>query len=122
MMHTSSYKYGFSGSSSNPYYSFSNIYEINDYVPRLDGGRRTWDYSASPNSIDLPHVVTHGVESMDTSIQTSPEECKFGLTHIVVFKHVMFGQVMAERMGRTGEHLCCSAGYGFKASIITSIL
>lgn len=76
MMHTSSYKYGgFPGSGSNPYYSYSNSYEINDYVPRLDGGRRVWESSAPSNSVDLPQVVVHGVDSVDTSTITSTEEC-----------------------------------------------
>jgi len=79
MMHTSSYKYGYSGSGSNPYYSFSNAYEINDYAPRLDSGRRMWEISAPSNSIDLSQIDVHGVGTADTSPEPSTndstEEC-----------------------------------------------
>ncbi|ONK59763.1 uncharacterized protein A4U43_C08F10290 [Asparagus officinalis] len=75
MMHTSSYKYGYSGSGNNPYYSFSNSYEINDYVPRLDGGRRVWDDSAPSNIVDSPQIAVHGAEDVDTNSNPSTEEC-----------------------------------------------
>ncbi|KAJ6814852.1 E3 ubiquitin ligase BIG BROTHER-like [Iris pallida] len=75
MMHTSSYKYGFSGSVSSPYYSFSHAYEMNDYVPRLDGGRRLWDNPAPSNTVDLPQPVLHGVGSADASASPNTEDC-----------------------------------------------
>ncbi|KAJ6802005.1 E3 ubiquitin ligase BIG BROTHER-like [Iris pallida] len=74
MMHTNSYKYGFSGSASNPYYSFSHAYEIN-YMPRLDGGRRVWENPAPSNSVDLPQPILHGLSGSDASASPYIEDC-----------------------------------------------
>ncbi|XP_010936603.1 E3 ubiquitin-protein ligase BIG BROTHER [Elaeis guineensis] len=76
MMHTNLYKYGLSGSGiNNSYYSFDHAYEINDYTPGLDGGRRTWDNTTTLNNVDSPPVVVHGSVNADASANPSTEEC-----------------------------------------------
>lgn len=75
MMHTNSYKYGFSGSGSNSYYNFSHAYEVNDYVPRLDGGRRQWENPAPGINVELPQPVLQASGGTDASLSPSSEEC-----------------------------------------------
>lgn len=75
MMHTNLYKYGFSGSGSNSYYSFGHAYEINDYAPRLDGGRRAWDNTTSLNNVGSPQVALHAGGDADANANPFSEEC-----------------------------------------------
>ncbi|KAJ6812897.1 E3 ubiquitin ligase BIG BROTHER-like [Iris pallida] len=75
MMHTSSYKYGFFLSASNPYYGFSHAYEINDYTPRLDGGRRVLENPAPSNIVDLPQPILLGLGISDANTSPNTEDC-----------------------------------------------
>ncbi|XP_072981365.1 E3 ubiquitin-protein ligase BIG BROTHER isoform X1 [Typha angustifolia] len=75
MMHTSSYKYGFSGPGSSSYYSFGHVYDLHDYTHRLDGGRRVWDNPAPLSNVDSPQMVLHGGEAPSSSASSSTEEC-----------------------------------------------
>ncbi|AQL09339.1 E3 ubiquitin ligase BIG BROTHER [Zea mays] len=75
MMHTNSYKYGYSGSGN--YYSYAHAYDIDDYMHRTDGGRRTWDNTTPVNNVDSANVVLQGGEAPRTTANTTSEDCKF---------------------------------------------
>ncbi|KAH0449704.1 hypothetical protein IEQ34_020396 [Dendrobium chrysotoxum] len=75
MMHANLYKYGFSGSIGNSYYNFSQLYELNEYAPRLDGGRRVWENPLpSSNVVELPHLVPDGSGGVELTANTNTEE------------------------------------------------
>lgn len=78
VMHTNSYKYGYSGAGN--YYSYGHVYDMNDYMHRADGGRRIWDNTTPVNSIESPNVVLQGGEATHASANSTTEECKFKLT------------------------------------------
>ncbi|XP_039114431.1 E3 ubiquitin-protein ligase BIG BROTHER [Dioscorea cayenensis subsp. rotundata] len=75
MMNANSYKYGFFGSGNNSYYNFSHAYEINDYVPRFDGGRRMLDNPAQLDNVDSAQLVLNGSGGSDASASTGTQEC-----------------------------------------------
>ncbi|XP_058073583.1 E3 ubiquitin-protein ligase BIG BROTHER-like isoform X2 [Magnolia sinica] len=69
-MHMNSYKYGPSSSGSTSYYSHSHAYEVNDYLPRMDGGRRPWGNLSLVNSEEPPALILHesrGIRSRDNA-------------------------------------------------------
>ncbi|KAJ4970828.1 hypothetical protein NE237_003927 [Protea cynaroides] len=70
-MHANSYKFGLSDPGSTSYYA----YEVNDYVPRIDGSRRAWESPFTRNSEETAPVVMQGGETDGVNIHTSPEEC-----------------------------------------------
>lgn len=65
MMHTNSYKYGYSGPGN--YYSYAHVYDIDDYMHRAD-------------------VVLQGSEAPRTTTNTTTEECKLENTKTQVLK------------------------------------
>lgn len=70
MMQANSYKYGFSGSVGNSYYNFCQLYELNDLVPRLDGGRRVWEnHVLSSNQ----HLIPDGPDRAEPNINPNME-------------------------------------------------
>ena len=84
MMHTNSYKYGYSGPGN--YYSYAHVYDIDDYMHRADGGRRVWDNTTPANNVDSANVVLQGSEAPRTTTNTTTEECKFENTKTQVLK------------------------------------
>ncbi|GJN08922.1 hypothetical protein PR202_ga26883 [Eleusine coracana subsp. coracana] len=74
MMHTNSYKYAYSGAGN--YYSYANVYEVDDYMRRADVGRRIWDDSTPVNNTDSANVVPQGGETPHTAANSTTEECK----------------------------------------------
>ncbi|KAK3150623.1 hypothetical protein QOZ80_3AG0235590 [Eleusine coracana subsp. coracana] len=73
MMHTNSYKYAYSGAGN--YYSYANVYEVDDYMRRADVGRRIWDDSTPVNNTDSANVVPQGGETPHTAANSTTEEC-----------------------------------------------
>ncbi|XP_006649482.2 E3 ubiquitin-protein ligase BIG BROTHER isoform X1 [Oryza brachyantha] len=73
MMHTNSYKYGYSGAGN--YYSYGHVYDMNDYMHRADGGRRIWDNTTPVNNTESPNVVLQGGETPPASASSTTEEC-----------------------------------------------
>ncbi|KAL5679355.1 hypothetical protein ACJX0J_005740, partial [Zea mays] len=73
MMHTNSYKYGYSGPGN--YYSYAHVYDIDDYMRRADGGRRIWDNTTPVNNVDSANVVLQGGEAPHTTTNTINKEC-----------------------------------------------
>ncbi|XP_066357236.1 E3 ubiquitin-protein ligase BIG BROTHER-like [Miscanthus floridulus] len=73
MMHTNSYKYGYSGPGN--YYSYAHVYDIDDYMHRADGGCRVWDNTTPANSVDSANVVLQGSEAPRTTANTTTDEC-----------------------------------------------
>jgi hypothetical protein len=77
MMHTNSYKYAYSGAGN--YFSYGNVYDVDDYIHRTDVGRRIWDNSAPANNSDSTNVVQQSGEAPRTTANSSAEECKLKL-------------------------------------------
>ncbi|PAN13256.1 hypothetical protein PAHAL_2G323700 [Panicum hallii] len=73
MMHTNSYKYGYSAPGN--YYSYAHVYDIDDYMHRADGGRRIWDNTTPVNNVDSANVVLQGGEASHTTANSTTEEC-----------------------------------------------
>ncbi|KAL5209886.1 hypothetical protein ABZP36_005509 [Zizania latifolia] len=73
MMHTNSYKYGYSGAGN--YYSYGHAYDMNDYMHRADGGRRIWENTTPVNNTESPNVVLQGGETAHASASPTTEEC-----------------------------------------------
>ncbi|PUZ42598.1 hypothetical protein GQ55_9G595300 [Panicum hallii var. hallii] len=73
MMHTNSYKYGYSAPGN--YYSYAHVYDIDDYMHRADGGRRIWDNTTPVNNVDSANVVLQGGEASRTTANSTNEEC-----------------------------------------------
>jgi len=84
MMHTNSYKYGYSGPGN--YYTYAHVYDIDDYMHRADGGRRVWDNTTPANNVDSANVVLQGSEAPRTTANTTTEECKSENTKTQVLK------------------------------------
>ncbi|KAK8933942.1 E3 ubiquitin ligase BIG BROTHER [Platanthera zijinensis] len=82
MMQANSYKYGFSGSVGNSYYSFCQLYELNDLVPRLDGGRRVWENHALSSNQEL---IPDGPGRAEPSVNPNTE----GVLLIMNFLHAL---------------------------------
>jgi E3 ubiquitin-protein ligase BIG BROTHER-like protein len=78
MMHTNSYKYGYSGAGN--YYSYGHVYDMNDYMHRADGGRRIWDNATPVNNTESPNVVLQGGETPHANTSSTTEECKCKFT------------------------------------------
>lgn len=74
MMNANSYKYGFSGSIGNSYYSFSQSYDLSDYTSRLDEGRRLWESPLPPNNVELPHLASDGPGGVEATSNSYTEE------------------------------------------------
>ncbi|XP_020590679.1 E3 ubiquitin ligase BIG BROTHER-like isoform X2 [Phalaenopsis equestris] len=74
MMHANSYKYGFSGSIGSSYYNFSQLYELNDYAPRLDGRRRQWENPLPSGNVEVPQVGPYGSGGAEPTANTNTEE------------------------------------------------
>ncbi|KAG0455592.1 hypothetical protein HPP92_024884 [Vanilla planifolia] len=74
MMHANSYKYGFSSSIGSSYYSIGQLYELNEYAPRSDGGRRVWESTSPPSIEELPQLVNNGLYGGDHSANPIIEE------------------------------------------------
>ncbi|KAL6660196.1 hypothetical protein ACP70R_002318 [Stipagrostis hirtigluma subsp. patula] len=73
MMHTNSYKYGYSGAGN--YYSYGHVYDIDDYMNRTEGGRRVWDNTTPVNNVDSSNPVQQGAEAPRTTVNSTNEEC-----------------------------------------------
>uniref|UniRef100_A0A0D9VQ40 RING-type domain-containing protein n=1 Tax=Leersia perrieri TaxID=77586 RepID=A0A0D9VQ40_9ORYZ len=73
MMHTNSYKYGYSGAGN--YYNYGPVYDMNDYMHRADGGRRIWESTTPVNNTESPNVVLQGGETTHASANSTTEEC-----------------------------------------------
>lgn len=74
MMQANPYKYGFSGSIGNSYYNFSQLYDLNEYALRVDGGRRLWDNSVPSSSVELPQLVPDGPGGVDATATSYTDE------------------------------------------------
>ncbi|CAK9139348.1 unnamed protein product [Ilex paraguariensis] len=71
-MNMNSYKFGLPGPGSTSYYG---LYEINDYLPRMDFSRRAWEY---PSMANIEEPITIDVQSggsASSSMHAIPEEC-----------------------------------------------
>uniref|UniRef100_A0A804RAC6 RING-type domain-containing protein n=1 Tax=Zea mays TaxID=4577 RepID=A0A804RAC6_MAIZE len=62
--------------------SYAHAYDIDDYMHRTDGGRRTWDNTTPVNNVDSANVVLQGGEAPRTTANTTSEDCKFENTGI----------------------------------------
>jgi hypothetical protein len=76
MMHTNSYKYAYSGAGN--YFSYGNVYDVDDCMYRVDDGHRIWDDSTPVNNTDSANVVPQGQggETPSATANSTAEECK----------------------------------------------
>lgn len=65
MMHSTSYRYDYSGTANNSYFRFNHAYE---------GRRRGWDSHTSLNTDELPSLDWHEAEGDEESPFVSIEE------------------------------------------------
>ncbi|KAM7509003.1 hypothetical protein LguiA_019456 [Lonicera macranthoides] len=71
-MNMNYYKFGLPGPGSTPYYG---LYEVNNYLPRMDLNRRAWEY---PTVMSVEEPMGTDVQSAGNSVsnmQAIPEEC-----------------------------------------------
>lgn len=71
-MNMNSYKFGLSGPPSIPYYG---VYEVNDYFPRTDVSRSTWEYPLAMNVEEPTAIDTQSMGNAVPNMQAIPEEC-----------------------------------------------
>lgn len=76
-MNMHAYKFGYSGPGSTSYYC---PYGMNDTTPRMDVGRRAWEYPSMMNMEDATAIEMEPDENMATSVPTEPEERQLDLS------------------------------------------
>lgn len=71
-MNMNPYKFGFSGPESTYYYG---EYEENYHLPRVDAGRRTWEYGSTMNTDEPTNTDTQCEGESTINVLATPEEC-----------------------------------------------
>lgn len=66
------YKFGFSGPEYTYYYGQC---EVNDHLPRVDAGWRTWEYGSTMNTDEPKTTDTQSEGEALMNVHATPEEC-----------------------------------------------